>query len=47
MVQAFSIDDTPAASVADIRSKARRLHAEHGLDLLIIDYMQLMDRTKE
>ena len=36
------IDDTPAASVNDIRTKARRLHAENGLDLIIIDYMQLM-----
>ncbi|MCB9150654.1 MAG: replicative DNA helicase [Caldilineaceae bacterium] len=36
------IDDTPGASVSDIRTKARRLYAEHGLDLLIIDYMQLM-----
>lgn len=36
------IDDTPAASVMDIRSKARRLYAEHGLDLIVIDYMQLM-----
>lgn len=36
------IDDTPAASVNDLRTKARRLYAEHGLDLIIIDYMQLM-----
>lgn len=36
------IDDTAAASIMDIRSKARRLQAEHGLDLLIIDYLQLM-----
>lgn len=36
------IDDTPAISISDLRSKARRLHAEHGLDLLIVDYMQLM-----
>ncbi|MEZ4731680.1 MAG: replicative DNA helicase [Caldilineaceae bacterium] len=36
------IDDTPAASVTDIRTKARRLYAEDGLDLIIIDYMQLM-----
>lgn len=36
------IDDTPAASVAEVRTKSRRLYAEHGLDLLIIDYMQLM-----
>ncbi len=36
------IDDTPAASVNDIRTKARRLYAEHGLDMIMIDYMQLM-----
>lgn len=36
------IDDTPAASVNDLRTKARRLYAEHGLDLIMIDYMQLM-----
>jgi replicative DNA helicase len=36
------IDDTPAASVIEIRTKARRLYAEHGLDLILIDYMQLM-----
>jgi len=36
------IDDTPAASVTEIRTKARRLYAEHGIDLILIDYMQLM-----
>jgi len=36
------IDDTPGITVNDLRTKARRLYAEHGLDLLIIDYMQLM-----
>lgn len=36
------IDDTPGATVMDIRTKARRLYAEHGLDMIIIDYMQLM-----
>ena len=36
------IDDTPAASVHEIRSKCLRLHAEHGLDMVLIDYMQLM-----
>lgn len=35
-------DDTPGASVNEIRSKSRRLYAEHGLDLIIVDYMQLM-----
>jgi replicative DNA helicase len=36
------IDDTASVSIMDVRSKARRLHAERGLDLLIIDYLQLM-----
>ncbi len=36
------IDDTPAISALELRSKARRLHAEYGLDLLIVDYLQLM-----
>jgi replicative DNA helicase len=36
------IDDTPALSAMEMRTKARRLHAEHGLDLLIVDYLQLM-----
>ena len=36
------IDDTPGASVMEIRTKARRLYAERGLDLILVDYMQLM-----
>ena len=36
------IDDTPGASVMEIRTKARRLYAEHGIDLILVDYMQLM-----
>jgi replicative DNA helicase len=36
------IDDGAGATVMEIRSKARRLQAEEGLDLLIIDYLQLM-----
>ncbi|MCA1553453.1 MAG: replicative DNA helicase, partial [Chloroflexi bacterium] len=36
------IDDTPAASPNEIRSKSRRLYAERGLDLIVIDYLQLM-----
>lgn len=36
------IDDTPGQTVFQIRTKARRLQAEHGLDLIIIDYLQLM-----
>jgi replicative DNA helicase len=36
------IDDTPSPSPMEIRTKCRRLAAEYGLDLIIIDYMQLM-----
>ncbi|MFL7790613.1 MAG: replicative DNA helicase, partial [Anaerolineae bacterium] len=36
------IDDTPSISVLQLRTKARRLHAEHGLDLILLDYLQLM-----
>ena len=36
------IDDTAGLGVLEARAKARRLKAEHGLDLLIIDYIQLM-----
>jgi len=35
-------DDTPVMNVLQIRGKARRLRAEHGLDLVIVDYMQLI-----
>ena len=36
------IDDAGLATVMEVRAKARRLQAEHGLDLIIIDYLQLM-----
>lgn len=36
------IDDSPMVSVSEIRTKARRLQSEHGLGLLVIDYLQLM-----
>ncbi len=36
------IDDSPALSVLEARAKARRMKAEHGLDLIVIDYLQLM-----
>jgi replicative DNA helicase len=36
------IDDSPAAAVLEVRSKARRLRAEDKLGLLIVDYLQLM-----
>jgi replicative DNA helicase len=37
------IDDSVNSNVMDIRTKARRLQSENGLDLIIIDYMQLME----
>src|SRR6188508_642857 len=36
------IDDTPSIGVLEMRAKCRRLAAEHGLNLVIIDYIQLM-----
>ncbi|RJP46533.1 MAG: replicative DNA helicase [Armatimonadetes bacterium] len=36
------IDDSPGLSLAEIRTKARRLQMEHGLKLLIVDYLQLI-----
>lgn len=40
------IDDSPVANIMTIRSKARRLKAEHGLSLIVIDYLQLMDARR-
>ncbi|MBC7325232.1 MAG: replicative DNA helicase [Moorella sp. (in: Bacteria)] len=36
------IDDTPAISAMEVRAKARRLQAESGLGLVVVDYLQLM-----
>jgi replicative DNA helicase len=36
------IDDTPNISTMELRTKARRLQAEAGLDMLVVDYLQLM-----
>lgn len=36
------IDDSPQLRVVEMRSKARRLHYERGIDLIIVDYMQLV-----
>lgn len=40
------IDDTPGISVPEIRTKARRLQLEHGIKLLVVDYLQLADPGK-
>ncbi|HKY73693.1 MAG TPA: DnaB-like helicase C-terminal domain-containing protein, partial [Patescibacteria group bacterium] len=34
--------DTPGQSILEVRTKARRLMSEHGLDLVVVDYLQLM-----
>jgi len=42
---ALYIDDTPTITSMELRTKARRLQAESGLDLVIVDYLQLMQAT--
>jgi len=42
------IDDSASPNIMEIRTKARRLKSEHGLDLLVVDYLQLLEgRTSE
>jgi replicative DNA helicase len=41
------IDDTPAISIFELRAKARRLKRQHNIDILIIDYLQLMTGTAD
>src|SRR5690349_9717220 len=36
------IDDTPALTILELRAKCRRLKAEHGIQLVVVDYLQLM-----
>ena len=36
------IDDTPSVGILEMRAKTRRLKLEHGLDMIIVDYLQLM-----
>ncbi len=36
------IDDTPSLSIFDLRAKSRRLASQHGIKLIIVDYLQLM-----
>ncbi|MEX0705570.1 MAG: replicative DNA helicase [Nitriliruptoraceae bacterium] len=40
------IDDTPSISLNEIRAKCRRLQQKQGLDLVIVDYLQLMQSTR-
>ena len=37
------LDDTPGVTPSQLRARCRRLHAEHGIDLVIIDYLGLME----
>ena len=39
------IDDTPSISTMELRTKARRLQAESGLDMIVVDYLQLMQSS--
>ncbi len=39
------IDDSPALSALEIRTRSRRLHREHGLGMIVIDYLQLMQSS--
>lgn len=41
------IDDTPNITTMELRTKARRLQAESGLDLVIVDYLQLMQSSTQ
>ena len=40
------IDDTPSITPMQLRTKCRRLYAEHGLDMIMIDYLQLMQTER-
>ena len=40
------IDETPAITDMKLRAKARRIQSRHGLDIIIVDYLQLMTSTK-
>ena len=41
------IDDTPALSILELRAKCRRLKAEHNIELIVVDYLQLMRGDSE
>lgn len=41
------IDDTPSLNILELRAKARRLKAKYGIELIVIDYLQLMSGTGE
>jgi replicative DNA helicase len=41
----FFLDETPGLSITELRTKARRLVREHGVKMILIDYLQLMNAT--
>jgi len=41
------IDDTPNMSVLELRAKARQLKAEHGIKMVVVDYLQLMEGDRQ
>ncbi len=41
------IDDQPGQNIIEIRTKARRLYLEHGLDLIVLDYLQLVHGNRQ
>jgi len=43
----FYIDDTPALSILELRTKARRLQVEKGLKMIFVDYLQLMQSRRQ
>ena len=43
---AFFIDDTPALTTSALRTRARRLKRQHGLALLVVDYLQLVSGSR-
>jgi replicative DNA helicase len=47
MELALFIDDTPALTVSSVRTRARKLKRQHGLDLVVIDYLQLLQGSND
>lgn len=41
------IDDSSVSGIVELRTKARRLKAEHGLDMLVVDYLQMMNASSK
>jgi replicative DNA helicase len=45
----FYVDDTPALRIGDLRARARRMHHQHGIEVIFVDYLQLLrpERTRD